>query len=605
MKPILLDDTKLLAELATDTSNGLGRLDCLSAVVNEEANGIYTAELVYPVKGDHFADLHIGGIIKLKANDTADLQMFRINKITKPLNGMIEIQCNHISYDLSKTSVLPFTATGAASAMLGIANHMVSKESYPFQLFTDLTNSTSRFSLDIPQSVRACLGGVEGSMLDVFGGEYEWDNLTVRQLAHRGADNGVRIAYGKNLTDIEQEESIEAMYTAVMPYASDQGGSGNSSTICGDLQTIVSVQQPKILNLDLSDEFDDDEEITAAKLNQKAQAYINANHLDAPSVSIDVEFVPLWQTEQYKSVAALERVSLFDTVHVYFEPLGIEASARVTEYEYDVLKERYIKIHLGSVRSSLASTIAQTQKSIDTQTVQLKGFMDEAIRKNTEMMTGVSGGHKYVVFDADGKIIEEYWLDTDSVETAVNVRRENLNGIAFSHNGINGPFESAWLQDGSFTAEFMQALQIRAEQIIGGTIDAININGSNITGSNITGSNFSSNNGIYDLLLWAGVLSLMADSNFRACLYQTTSGGVFKLFSGTAAEPTDRPSDGSVMTLTDTQMYNYKNGDLIWQIGQLTRPVTSGEHTVTCSYNSTDNVLNFFYDGAYAGKLVR
>lgn len=600
MKPILLDDTRPLSELAADTSNGLGRLECLSAEVNEEANGVFTAELVYPVTGEHFKDLHIGGIVKLKANDTADLQMFRINKITKPLNGMIEIQCNHISYDLSKTSVLPFKATGAASAMSGIKSHMVSKDSYPFNLVTDLTNTTSKFKLDVPQSVRACLGGVEGSMLDVFGGEYEWDNLTVRQRAHRGADNGVRIAYGKNLTDIEQEESIEAMYTAVMPYASEQGGSGDSATICGDLQTIVAAAQPKILNLDLSDEFGDDETITKAKVNAKAQAYINANHLNQPSVSIDVEFVPLWQTEQYKSVAALERVSLFDTVHVYFEPLGIEASARVTEYEYDVLKERYIKIHLGNVKSSLASTIAQTQKSVDTQTVQLKSFMDEAIRKNTEMMTGVTGGHLYVVRDADGKITEQYWLDTDSIETAVNVRRENLNGIAFSHNGINGPFESAWLQDGTFTAEFMQALQINADQITGGTIDAVNING-----SNITGSNFESNNGVYNLEIWAGVLSLLTSANYRASLYQSSSCGVLKLFSGTADSIDSRPTNGNVLTVNDNQIYNYKNGNLVWQIGQSMRPVTSGAHTVTCSYNDTDNVLQFFYDGSYAGKLVR
>ena len=599
MKPILMDDTRPLEELETDTSNGLGRLECLSAKVNEEANGKFTAELSYPITGEHFADLHIGGIVKMKPNDKADLQMFRINKISKPLSGKITISCNHISYDLSKTSVLPFETAGAAGAMSGIKSHMVSKSSYPFQLVTDLTNTTSKFKVTVPQSVRACLGGVQGSMLDVFGGEYEWDNLTVRQHAHRGADNGVRIAYGKNLTDIKQDESIDAMYTAVMPYATAQNGTG-STTICGDLQTIIAAAQPKVLNLDLTSYFEQDEKITKAKVNAKAQAYINANDLDKPSISIDVEFVPLWQTEQYKNIAALERVSLFDTVHVYFEPLGIEASARVTEYEYDVLKERYISIHLGNVRSSLASTIAQTQKSIDTKTVQLKGFMDDAIRKQTAMMTGANGGYKYTVLDADGKTIEEYWLDTDSVETAVNVRRENLNGIAFSHNGIDGPFVSAWLQDGTFTAEFMQALQISADQITGGTIDAINING-----SNITGSNFSSNNGIYDLRLWAGILSLMAKSNYRVCLYQTTNGGVLKLFSGTVDEPTDRPTDGSVMTLTDTQLYNYKDGDLVFQLGDATRPVTSGAHTVTCSYNSTDNVLQFFYDGSYAGKLVR
>ena len=535
----------------------------------------------------------------MKPNDTADLQLFRIAKISKPMSGKITISCNHISYDLTKTSVLPFSTQGAAASMSGIMSHMVSAASYPFQLFTSLTNSTSKFNVTIPQSVRACLGGVQGSMLDVFGGEYEWDNLTVRQHAHRGADHGVRIAYGKNLTDIKQEEALDAMYSAVQPYAIAQNGTG-SKTVVGDLQTITAASQPKILNLDLSSYFEQDETITKAKVNEKAQAYISANNLDTPSVSIDVSFVPLWQTEQYKDIAALERVSLFDTVHVYFEPLGIEASARVTEYEYDVLKERYNSIHLGSVRSSLANTIAQTQKDVVTQSVQLKGFMDEAIKKNTEMMTGVSGGHKYVVFDADGKIIEEYWLDTDDINTAVNVRRVNLNGIAFSHNGIDGPYEAAWLQDGTFTTEFMQALRIRGEQITAGTIDAVNI-----TGANISGSIFESDNGTSRMNIYSGVLAMNNGENLRAILYQSASGGILKLYSGTVPDAGTRPSDGNVMSLTDSMLYLYKEGTLVFQLSESVRPVVSGAHNVSCSYNSSDNVLQFFYDGNYAGKLVR
>ena len=599
MKPILMDDTKTLSQLAADTSNGIGRLECLEATVTEEANGEYTAELIYPVVGQYFSDIHVGGIVKMKPNDTGSLQLFRIKKISKPMDGRIVIELNHISYDLTKTSVLPFKATGAAQAMAGIASHMVSAASYPFTLITDLTNSTSKFNLKVPQSVRACLGGVEGSMLDVFGGEYEWDNLIVKQHAHRGSDNGVKISYGKNLTDINQEESIEAMYTAVMPYATQSEGNGEK-TIVGTLQTITAVSEPKILNLDLSDEFDDDDTITSAMVDAAAQAYINANSLNTPEISIDVEFIPLWQTEQYKNIAALERVSLFDTVHVYFEPLGIEASARVTEYEYDVLNERYNSIHLGSVRSSLASTVAQTQKEIDVKTQQLKGFMDEAIRKNTEMMTGVSGGHKYVVFDDQGRIIEEYWLDTDDISTAVNVRRENLNGIAFSHSGIDGPFISAWLQDGSFSAELMNTLRITAEQIIAGTLDAVTI-----TGSRISGSIFNSSQGSSAMSLYGSVLSMNNGDNLRAILYQTADGGVLKLFSGTAPDSAARPTDGNVLTLTDDMIYLFHNGSLVFQLSAAMRPVTSGSHDVTAEYDSTNQRLNFFYDGDYVGHTVR
>lgn len=469
MKPILMDDSKSLAELSQDQTNGLGRLDCLKAECNEVANGAYTVTLVYPVSGRHFNDLHYGGIIKAKPNDTASLQLFRIKKISKPMNGKIEIQCQHITYDLAKTSVLPFTAIGAQAACAGIKSHLVNAELYPFDLISDSTNNTAQFNLQIPQSFRACLGGVSGSILDLFGGEYEWDNLTVRHHVHRGQDNGVRISYGKNLTDIKQEESIENMYTAVMPYVIQQN-SESTTTILGNLQTIMPSDQPRVLNLDLSEYFDQDATITPTAIDERCRAYIEASNLDKPTVSIDVSFVALWQTEQYKNIAPLERVNLFDTVHVNFEPLNIEASARVTEYTYDILKERYISIHLGNVRSTLAKTIAQTQEQITKETERTLGFMETAIKKNTDMMTGVSGGHKYIVRDALGRIQEEYWLDTDSIETAVNIRRENLNGIAYSHNGINGPYVSAWMQDGSFTTELMNTLRIYAAQIIGGII---------------------------------------------------------------------------------------------------------------------------------------
>lgn len=469
MKPILMDDSKSLAELSQDQTNGLGRLDCLKAECNEVANGAYTVTLVYPVSGRHFNDLHYGGIIKAKPNDTASLQLFRIKKISKPMNGKIEIQCQHITYDLAKTSVLPFTAIGAQAACAGIKSHLVNAELYPFDLISDSANNTAQFNLQIPQSFRACLGGVSGSILDLFGGEYEWDNLTVRHHVHRGQDNGVRISYGKNLTDIKQEESIENMYTAVMPYVIQQN-SESTTTILGNLQTIMPSDQPRVLNLDLSEYFDQDATITPTAIDERCRAYIEASNLDKPTVSIDVSFVALWQTEQYKNIAPLERVNLFDTVHVNFEPLNIEASARVTEYTYDILKERYISIHLGNVRSTLAKTIAQTQEQITKETERTLGFMETAIKKNTDMMTGVSGGHKYIVRDALGRIQEEYWLDTDSIETAVNIRRENLNGIAYSHNGINGPYVSAWMQDGSFTTELMNTLRIYAAQIIGGII---------------------------------------------------------------------------------------------------------------------------------------
>lgn len=355
MIPILCDETKTLPAILADKSNGIGRLDCLTAKVYEVANGQYTAEMTYPVDGEHFKDIRLGGIVKMKPNELSDVQMFRISKISKPLNKVITISSNHISYDLSKTSVLPFSATGALATLNGIKNHIVSGDSYPFTYETDITNNTSQFTLTTPQSVRACLGGVQGSFLDVFGFvQFEWDNLTVKALRYRGTDRNARIAYGKNITDIKQEENLESMYTAVQPYVVV-----DDNAIMGDLQTIIKATYPKVLNLDLTSEFDSGGEITKTMINNRCKQYIEDNDLATPNISIDVQFVPLWQTEEYKEIAPLERVGLFDTVTVSFSPLGIDVKAKVTEYTYNVLEERYETIHLGDIKSTLGSTINQ------------------------------------------------------------------------------------------------------------------------------------------------------------------------------------------------------------------------------------------------------
>ena len=479
MKPILIDDTKLFSLLASDTTLGLGMLhDSLSAIVREAANGEFTAEIVYPVTGRRYRDLHAGGIVKLKPNETGTLQLFRISRISKPLNGRVTIYLNHISYDLSKAIVLPCQAVGIGNAISAIQSNTVETNKYPFAIVTDKSGG-GNFKIDVPRSVRAAIGGQQGSLLDLYGGELEWDNFTVHLHSHRGYDNGVSIRYGKNLTGLTLDESIESSYSAVLPFASVSTMDGSSSTTTvGTLHTITQADPPRIMLLDLSGNYTEgDSTPSANELDAACEAYIDSTNLTELSISADVNFVALWQTEEYKSIAPLERVSLFDTVHVYHPGLDVNLTARVTETVYDCLAERYKKIHLGAIKASLAKTIAQQKKQVEQQKTELTSWWQDAIKKNTDTMNGVNGGYKYVVTDSMGRVVEEYWLDTPSIETAVNVRRENFNGIAYSHNGINGPFVSAWLMDGSFTAELMQTLQLRAQQIVAGALTVADENG--------------------------------------------------------------------------------------------------------------------------------
>lgn len=202
---------------ATDFSTfGLGVLtDTVSCEVTEERNGVFECLLKYPISGQHYGLITKECIVKAKPNDTAADQVFRIYRITKPLNGIVTIYGQHISYDLANVPVLPF-ATESRTPQI-ILSQLLSGDTR-FTGWTDYSDAKD-FSVTHPKSARACLGGTEGSMLSKWHGEFEWDNFTVKFHSHRGQKTGVVIEYGKNLTALEQDEDNSGVYTALLPYA--------------------------------------------------------------------------------------------------------------------------------------------------------------------------------------------------------------------------------------------------------------------------------------------------------------------------------------------------------------------------------------------------
>lgn len=444
------------------TTNGLGGLgDCISCQVTEERNGQYTLEMVYPINGIHFEDIAYSEIIKVVPSDGTDEQLFRIYKISKPINGKVEIEADHISYQLSYIPVSAFTASSCSAALNGLVTN--SMETNPFTVWTDKT-TTATYTQTLPESFRSRLGGVQGSILDVYGGEYEFDNYTVKLHASRGSDSGVTLRYGKNITDIKQEENIANTVTGICPYWTD-----GTTTVTGDIQYADNASAFPFKRTevkDFSEAFEDAP--TKAQLESYTQSYIDNNNIGVPAVSIEVSFVALWQTEDYADVANLERVNLCDTVTIEFEKLGISTSAKVIKTVYDVLKERYISIEIGEARTNLATTINDIQTT--TKTAASDSFMRQAINHATELIRGGLGGHVVINTNADGEPNEILIMDSDDISDAVNVIRMNVNGIGFSKTGYDGEYTTAWTIDGKFNADFITTGTILGILIKGSTI---------------------------------------------------------------------------------------------------------------------------------------
>lgn len=428
--------------------NGIGILgDCAFCEVVEEANGIFEMTMRYPMDGIHFDQIGCRSIIKTKADQFRDPQLFRVYSISKPMSGIVTVLAEHISYDLSGVPVNTFSATNVASALSAFKG--LSMVSHPFQFWTD-KNTQANFSVTHPASIRSRLGGVAGSILDVYGGEFEFDNYTVKLHNRRGMNRGVSIRYGKNLTDINQEENCANVATGVCPYWVDMEG-GNLVQLP---ERIVDAEGEydfvKIKVLDLSQNFQ--EKPTVDQLRAKTKSYIKNNNIGIPRVSLTVSFAQLEQTEEYKGLKLLERVSLFDTVNVEFLELKVSATARAVRIVYDSLADRVKSVTLGSVRANIADTVAKQQQEI--QQVPTKSDLQKAQEAATAWLTN-GKGYKVERRDDLGRVIDTLYMDTPDIDSAVNVLRIGQSGIGFSHNGVNGPYVSAWTIDGIFNADFI------------------------------------------------------------------------------------------------------------------------------------------------------
>lgn len=549
------------------TSNGLGRLtDCISCLVTEERNGIFECEFQYPVTGKLYNEMVTnGGIVSVTHDDAKDRQPFDIYKYSAPINGIVTFNARHISYRLSGIVVKPYTAASCALALNGIVTNSVSTN--PFTFWTDKAVTTT-FKLETPTSAKAILVGQQGSILDVYGkGEYKFDKFEVKLYTNRGTNSGVTIRYGKNLSDTLVENDNGEYYNAIVPYWKGQDGTLVTLTGWYVVQTGETLKY--CIPVDFSSEFET--QPTELELQTKAAAYLANNTPWLPKENVKVDFVQLWNTDEYKDVAVLERVKLCDTVAIYYPALGLtNSSAKVIKVVYDTLLERYSSIELGEPQQTLAQAIIQpyAQAIASISDKASVSFMEEAIQAATDLIAGGLGGHVVINRNADGEPEEILIMDTDNTSTAVNVWRWNLNGLAHSHSGYNGPFDDiAITQDGKINASMITAGTLSANRISGGTIDASDVTITNLNASNITSGTMSADKISGGTLTVGGVNNIngiirILDANGNVAGYITNSqfytswlnGSILEEASLTAGTLTLR-TDGtqSVVVTRDTQ----------------------------------------------------
>lgn len=459
------------------SSLGIGPLsDALNPLVSRERNGMYELTFKYPVKAPLFKELKVGRWVVADAGPSiqSQSQRFEIAEITKPINGVVTVYCEHYRYQLLRSIVKvgsAFSNIPAQTALNQLRDRMEPKGDFTF--YSDILTRSSIDFTDPSRfgSAQEALGGTRGSVLDNFGGEYVFNNNQVRLMAQAGTEKNVIIAYGKNLTDINQEESIENTYTSVYGWA--KVGNGNDEKIIAlpetyiDSEYVGNYTQRRIQMVDFSDKEPKD----VATLRTLIQAYIKNNKVGIPKVSIKTKYVDLASSVMDEQLKTLETIDLCDWVTVVFNELDINTSAQIVKTLWNVTLDKYESVELGEARTDFAKVLDNSQSDVDKINDKVD-WLEKAQQEASDIIKNPGKGH-VVIYPSLADPQEILIMDTMDINTTKKIWRWNAGGLGFSSTGYNGTYELAMTNNGA----------IVADRITTGTLRAIDIIGVNITGS--------------------------------------------------------------------------------------------------------------------------
>ncbi|EGO8444015.1 hypothetical protein EPK30_13090, partial [Enterococcus faecalis] len=515
-------------------SLGLGPLtEAINPLVTREKNGIYDLTFEYPVNGKLFNELKVGRWVTANAGPTivARKQKFEIAQITKPNNGIVTVYCEHYRYKLLRSIVtigIKHENIPAQTALNYLKERMQPKGDFSFYSDVDTKSSIDFTDPSKFKNGQEALGGVAGSILDNFGGEYLFDNNQVKLLVEAGKKTNIVIAYGKNLTDITQEESIENTYTSIYGWA--KIGTGDDEEILTlpeiyiDSDYVNNYTERRIQMVDFSDKEPKD----VTTLRSMVKSYIKSNKVGVPKVSIKASYVDLASSVMDTELKNLEEIDLCDWVTIAFNQLKINTTAQIVKTVWNVSLDRYESIELGESRTDFAKVIEESKEEIKQVTNKIN-WLEQAQQEATDIIKNPGKGH-VVIYPSLADPQEFLIMDTTDIKTAKKVWRWNVGGLGFSSTGYNGSYGLAMTNNGAMVADRMTT----------GTLRAINIIGVAITGSTIDGGVITNSNGYSKIILRDGTIKTYYNNVLRSAV----SGVRFTLYDSKGVAVMDLDSDG-------------------------------------------------------------
>ena len=352
MIPILYDSNE-----TNFVSNGLGRLrDIASCRVTEGRNDVFECDFEYPVNGQNYDRIQLGRVISAQYDDSGDIQPFDIVSHSKPIGGVVRFHAVHISYRQSKIVVSGTGINNLSAALAMLAN---SEPDNPFTYETDKVSAGYLAAADgTPRSVKSVLGGMEGSILDTYGGEYKFNKFLVSLMTSRGSDRGFTIRHGVNLLDYSDDTNYMESYNSCIPYWSGSDSSGNPLIVKGnrvDLDLPSYSGRTECIPLELTGKFET--QPTAAQLEAAARTFMQSNQVNLPAQTIRVNFIRLQDSPEYAEYAALFNCRLCDTVRVVFPRYNVDGKFKIVKTVYDPLMERYEEMELGALSTTLSQAL--------------------------------------------------------------------------------------------------------------------------------------------------------------------------------------------------------------------------------------------------------
>lgn len=441
------------------TKNGLGYLtDVINAEVVEELNGEYYLSFEYLLYGVLSEYLVQENIVKCRVED-GSYQLFRIKRVIKDFTK-IEVYATHIFYDLLNNFLLDTAPTNLNGASFGswILNHTNYATDFIFQ--SDINNTKSaRYVRRNP--IEAIMGDIDNSMVNLFGGDIERDNFTIKLLTHRGSTNGIKLLFGKNIREIKITSDYSSIITRVLPLGFD---GLMLPEVYVDSANINNYITPKVAKIEFQNiKYDPDDEDAYQTLEDAYTALRNAVNelyaqgLDLPQVNIKIDWIELSKTNEYQNYQNLETLHLGDDVIAQI--LGINYSTRVVKIVYNPLVDMIENFEIGTIQSNIGTSINLNTQRVEE--INPTSILQSAKDNATSQINNAMGGYVYKT------TTDLYIMDTNDPSTATRVWRWNLNGLGYSDTGINGTYELAMTQDGSIVADFITAGTMSVDRIEG------------------------------------------------------------------------------------------------------------------------------------------